>query len=58
MEVVLLDEVKTVIMNHVMDTRFELQYKAVAEFKWSFVFLLEATSYCVIYVTVAGFTGP
>ena len=33
MKVVLLDEIKTVIMNHVMDTRFELQYKAVAEFK-------------------------
>ena len=30
---------KTVMMDHVMDTQFELQYKAVTEFKWSFVFL-------------------
>ena len=55
----------------VMDTRFELQYKAVAEFKWSFVFLLEATSnyvdpagsLCQLLIvmcggTWAGFTGP
>ena len=27
---------KTVIMDHVMDTRFELQYRVVAEFKYSF----------------------
>ena len=30
---------KAVMMDQIMDTRFELQYKAVTEFKWSFVFL-------------------
>ena len=49
---------KTVIMDHIMDTRFELQYKAVAEFKLSFVFLLEETSDFVNCVMTAGFTGP
>ena len=34
---------KTEIMDHIKNVQFELQYKAVAEFKWSFVFLLEAT---------------
>ena len=38
---------KTAIMDHVMVTQFELQYKAVAEFKWSFVYLLEANFVCV-----------
>ena len=46
---------KTVIMDHILDTQFELQYKAVAEFKWSFIFRLEKTSNCV---TAAGFKGP
>ena len=35
---------KTVIMDHIVDTQFELRYKAVAEFERSFVFLFEATS--------------
>ena len=49
---------KTAIMDHVVDTQFELQCKVVAEFKGSFAFLLEATSNCVNCVTAAGFTGP
>ena len=49
---------KTVIMDHVVDTGFELQYKVAAEFKWSFAFLLEATSDCVNCLTIAGFMGP
>ena len=40
-----------------MDTRFELQCKAVAEFKWSF-FCIQATSDCVNCVMAAGLTVP
>ena len=48
---------KTAIMDHVVDTRFEQQYKAVAEFKERFAFLLEATSDCVNCVIAAGAHG-
>ena len=30
---------KTVMMDYIMDTQFELRYKVVTEFKLSFVFL-------------------
>ena len=48
MELILLDEI---IMNRVMDTRFELQYKAVANY---------SQLYCVSLVCdmVAGFMSP
>ena len=49
---------KTPIMDNVVDTWFEQQYKAVAEFKERFAFLLEATSDCVNCVIAAGFMGP
>ena len=49
---------KTVIMDHVMHTQFKLQYKAIAEFKYSFIFLFEVTSDGVNCVTAAGFTDP
>ena len=58
MEVMILNEMKTVIMDHVMDTQFELQYTVVAEFKWSFVFLFEETSEWVNCGMAAGFMGP
>ena len=45
---------KKVMLNCVMDTWFELQYKAVAEFNEAFS-CLQATSDCV---TAAGLTGP
>ena len=46
---------KTIMMDHVMDTRFELQYKVVSEALFS---CLQATSDCVNCVMAAGFTGP
>ena len=31
---------QTVIMDHIMDTQFEVRYKEVAEFNWSYIILL------------------
>ena len=53
---------KTVMMDHVMDTQFELQYKvqykAFTEFESSFLFLFTGNFDCVNCVMAAEFTSP